>query len=472
MTKIETDICIIGAGSGGLSLAAGAAQMGARVVLLEGGEMGGDCLNYGCVPSKALIAAGKHAQAMRTGRAYGVTPVDPDIDYAAAMAHVQNAIDTIAPHDSQERFEGFGVHVIRAYGKFVSENEVEAGEARISARRFVIATGSRPFVPPIDGLADIPFLTNETLFEQRERPEHLLILGAGPIGLEMAQAHIRLGSKVTVVEAMTALGQEDPEMIAPILEGLRSEGVVIRENTAVEHVSGADGQITLHSSTGDISGSHLLVATGRSANTDRLGLDLAGIKHDRRGVIVDASLRSSNRKVYAIGDAAAGLPRFTHVAGYHAGVIARSILFGLPARAGQGHLPRSIYTDPEFAHVGMTEAEARRAHGGALEVIRFPYAESDRAVAEGATGGLIKLMVWRGRPVGVSITGAQAGEMIAPWSLMIANRLKMKAMAGTVLPYPTLAEIGKRAAGAYFSPRLFDSALVKKIVGFVQRRIP
>ncbi|MDV7142569.1 FAD-dependent oxidoreductase [Tropicimonas sp. TH_r6] len=472
MDRIETDLCIIGAGSGGLSLAAGAVQMGARVVLIEGGEMGGDCLNYGCVPSKALISAGKRAQAMRSGHRFGVAPVDPQVDFEAAIDHVRSAIETIAPHDSQERFEGLGVHVIRDWARFTGPDEVVAGDTRIRARRFVVATGSRPFVPPIAGLDEVPFLTNETLFEQRTRPDHLLILGAGPIGLEMAQAHHRLGCEVTVLEAMSALGTEDPEMAAVVLARLREEGIEIRENCAAEAVQAVDGGIVLETASGRISGSHLLVATGRSPNLERLDLESAGVEYTRRGVTVDDALRSSNRRIYAIGDAAAGQMNFTHVAGYHAGVLARSLLFGLPAKAQDAHIPRAIYTDPELAQVGLTEAQAQARYGARLEVVRFAYAESDRAIAEGATEGLIKVMIHRGRPVGVSIAGAQAGEMIAPWALMIANGLKMKAMANTVLPYPTLAEIGKRAAGAYFSPQLFGSETVKRLVRFVQRRIP
>ncbi len=471
MERITADICVVGAGSGGLSVAAGASQMGAQVVLLEGGEMGGDCLNYGCVPSKALIAAGKHAHAMRSGRSFGVTPVDPEIDYAAAKDHVRGAIDTIAPHDSQERFEGFGVRVLRDFGRFLSPTEMQAGDTVITARRFVIATGSRPFVPPIEGLADTPFWTNETIFDLRERPDHLVIVGGGPIGLEMAQAHMRLGCRVTVIEAMAALGKDDPEMAAIVLERLRAEGVEIRERTLVERV-GIDGDgIVIDTTGGTIRGSHLLVAAGRTPNVETLALDRAGIAHDRRGITVDDGLRTTNRKVYAIGDVA-GQMQFTHVAGYHAGVIARSILFGLPARASQGHIPWATYTDPELAQIGLTESEARKTHGDRLEVIRFPFADSDRAITEGLTAGLIKVMVHRGRPVGVSIAGAQAGELIGTWALIMANGLKMKALANTVLPYPTLGEINKRAAGAYFSPRLFDSPMVKKVVGFVQRHIP
>ncbi|MFD0980555.1 dihydrolipoyl dehydrogenase family protein [Tropicimonas aquimaris] len=471
MDRIETDICIIGAGSGGLSLAAGAAQMGARVVLIEAGEMGGDCLNFGCVPSKSLISAAKHAHGMRSGAAFGVASVEPVIDYAAAMGHVRGAIETIAPHDSQERFEGLGVTVLRDRARFVSESEVEAGPHRITARRFVVATGSRPLVPPIDGLADVPFLTNETLFEQRERPEHLIIIGGGPIGLEMAQAHRRLGCRVTVIEAMRALGREDPELAAIALDRLRAEGIEILEDTKVEKVTGSAGDITVHSGEAAITGTHLLVAAGRSPTTEGLGLDAAGVAFEKTGIKVDDALRSSNRRVYAIGDVA-GRQQFTHVANYHAGVIARSILFGLPAKASDSHIPHATYTDPELAQVGLTEAEARDRHGDALEVIRFSYDQNDRAIAEGRTTGLVKVMVHKGRPVGAAIVGPQAGELIGTWAMILANGLKMKALTNTVLPYPTLSEVNKRVAGAYFSPRLFDSPWVKKVVGFIQRHVP
>jgi pyruvate/2-oxoglutarate dehydrogenase complex dihydrolipoamide dehydrogenase (E3) component len=472
MNRIKTDVCVIGAGSGGLSVAAGAVQMGAKVVLIEGHKMGGDCLNYGCVPSKALIAAGKQAHAMSTGEAYGVTPVTPEVSYAAAKDHVQHAIDTIAPHDSQDRFEGLGVHVIREFGRFISPREVQAGDTVIQARRFVIATGSSPFVPPIPGIDTVPYETNETIFDLREKPEHLIVIGGGPIGLEMAQAHVRLGSKVTVLEGQTALGKDDPELAAIVLDRLRGEGIEIVEGAAAARLRKLDGGgIEVVTSDGQtFTGSHLLMAVGRKVNLDRLDLDKAGIAHDR-AVQVDARLRTTNRRVYAIGDAAGGL-MFTHVAGYHAGVIIRSMLFGLPAKARTDHLPWTTYTDPELAQVGLTEAEARDRHGSKLEVVRFDYAGNDRAIAEGKTTGRIKVMVVGGRPVGASIAGAQAGELIGLWALVIANRLKMSAVANMVAPYPTLTEVSKRAAGAYFSPRLFDSPVVRRVVGLVQRVLP
>ncbi|MEM1388266.1 MAG: FAD-dependent oxidoreductase, partial [Pseudomonadota bacterium] len=366
MERIKTDICVIGAGSAGLSVAAGAVQMGAKVVLLEGHKMGGDCLNYGCVPSKALIAAGKHAHGMASGGPFGVAPAEAKVDYAAAKDHVHHAIDTIAPVDSQERFEGLGVHVIREFGRFISKTEVQAGDTVITARRFVIATGSSPMVPPIPGLADVPFLTNESLFDLRDHPKHLIVIGGGPIGMEMAQAHVRLGSKVTVIEASKALAKDDPELAAVVLDNLRAEGVEILEDTPAESVEHKAGNITVKTPQGDITGTHILVAVGRVVNIDKLDLKAGGIAH-KRAVKVDDSLRSvTNKRVYAIGDAAGGL-QFTHVAGYHASVIIRSMLFGLPSKARKDHIPWVTYTDPEMAQVGLTEAQARKEYGAKLE---------------------------------------------------------------------------------------------------------
>ncbi len=472
MKRIKTDVLIIGAGSGGLSVAAGAVQMGADVTLLEGHKMGGDCLNYGCVPSKALIATGKAAHGQTHAAQYGVANAPGTVDYAAAKDHVADVIAQIAPVDSVERFEGLGVRVIEEYGRFISETEVQAGDAVISARRIVIATGSSPFVPPISGLDQVPYETNETLFELREKPAHLLIVGGGPIGMEMAQSHIRMGCKVTVIEGATALGKDDPELAEIVLQSLRDEGVVIEEGAKVSEVRGKAGAIEVLAEDGrSFKGSHLLVAVGRKANTDKLDLEKAGIEPIRNGIKVDDALRTTNRKVYAIGDVAGGL-QFTHVAGYHAGVIIRSMLFGLPSKAKTSHIPWVTYTDPELAQIGPTEAEARAQHGDALTVARFDYDENDRAIAFGKTAGFIKVMVVNCKPVGATIVGEAAGELIGTWALAIANGLKMSAVAAMVAPYPTLGEINKRAAGAYFSPKLFDNPTVKRVVGFVQRYLP
>lgn len=472
MERIDTDICVIGGGSGGLSVAAGAAQLGVRVVLIEGHKMGGDCLNYGCVPSKALLAAGKAAQAQRGGAAFGIMPARPQVDFAAAKDHVRRVIAAIEPHDSAARFQGLGVRVIAGWGRFVSKSDVQVGDAVIRARRFVIATGSRPMVPPIPGLDGVPYLTNETIFDLTDAPGHLLIVGGGPIGLEMAQAHRRLGCGVTVIEGARALGREDPDAAALVLAALRAEGVEIIEGATVERIAGRPGAVEVQVRGGTaFVGTHLLMAVGRTPNLERLDLGVAGIAATRAGVTVDAGLRTTNRRVYAVGDAA-GLGQFTHLAGYHGGLVIRSALFGLRIRARADHIPRATYTDPELAQVGLTESEARAAHGAALTVVRLGFDANDRAQTEGRTAGLIKVMVVKGRPVGATLAGAQSGEQIGLWALMIANRLKLSALAGTVFPYPTLSELSKRAAGAYFAPKLFDNAFVRRAVGLVQRFIP
>ena len=470
MNRIKTDICILGAGSGGLSVAAGAVQMGAKVVLLEGGKMGGDCLNYGCVPSKAMIAAGHHAHAMREAGAFGIAPVEPHVDYAAVKDHVVGVIAAIAPHDSVERFEGMGVQVIREYGTFLSGTEVQAGDTVIEARRFVIATGSSPLVPPIEGLADVPYLTNETIFDLRETPERLIIIGGGPIGMELAQAHVRLGVPVTVLEGDKALGKDDPELVAIALDRIRGEGVAIEEGFKVTRVTG-EGGVTVQSEDGRaVRGSHLLVAVGRKANVTGLGLDKAGVEHDR-AIKVDAGLRTSNRRIYAIGDVTGGL-QFTHKAGYDAGVIIRSMLFGLPSKVRTDHIPWATYTDPEIAQIGLTEAQAREAHGDGVEVLRFQFDQNDRAQAERRTEGLIKVMVVKGKPVGASVVGLRAGELIQPYALAIANGMKISALTSMVSPYPTMTEVTKRAAGQYYVPRLFQNDTVKKVVRFTQKYLP
>lgn len=471
MARIETDICVIGAGPGGLSVAAGAVQMGARVVLIEAGEMGGDCLNAGCVPSKALIAAAKAAEAQRRGFR-GVAAVEPQVDFAAVKDHVAAVIAQIAPVDSQERFEGLGCTVIRAFARFTGPREVQAGDALIRARRFVIATGSRPLMPPIQGVDNVPCLTNETIFALRERPRHLIVIGGGPIGVEMAQAHRRLGCEVTVVEAARVLGREDPELVALVIKALQAEGIAFVEGQPVVRLAGEPGAVAVTLGDGrQIAGTHLLMAAGRKVALDGLNLEAAGVAYTASGVSVDARLRSSNRRIYAVGDAAGG-QQFTHIAGWHAGIVIRQAVLGLPANADPRALPRVTFTDPELAQVGLTEAEARAAHGNALTVLRADLAHNDRAQTEDRATGLIKIMVVRGRPVGASIAGPQAGELIGLWALAISARLKMSAIAGMVAPYPTLGEVSKRAASAYFSPKLFDNPTLKHLVRFVQRWIP
>ncbi|MCA0042468.1 dihydrolipoyl dehydrogenase family protein [Celeribacter litoreus] len=457
MREISTDLCVIGAGSGGLSVAAGAVQMGAKVVLIEKGEMGGDCLNFGCVPSKSLLHASATGQRFKEG-----------------MAHVRSSIETIAPHDSQERFEGLGCTVIRAEACFTGPRSLIAGNVSVSARRFIVATGSRPRIPDIDGLGDVPYLTNETIWSLSDLPEHLLIIGGGPIGMEMAQAFRRFGGEVTVVTPHAILGREDAEAVGVVRGALASEGIHLREGARPVRAAldGENIQLTLESGE-RISGSHLLIATGRSANVEGLGFDAAGVEVDPDGIVTGPNLRTSNRAIYALGDVRSGQRRFTHVAGDQAGLIVRQVLFGLPAKLKEAHLPHATYTDPELAQVGLTEAAAKDLYGEKLEVYRVDYSGNDRAIATVRAGhGFLKLMVLKGRPVGVTIVGPDAGELIALWSLAISAKLKMSQIAGMVAPYPTLAELNKRAASAYFTPRLFENRKVNWIVRLIQKLVP
>lgn len=469
--RLDLDVCVIGAGSAGLVVAAGAAQLGFRVALVERGKMGGDCLNYGCVPSKSLIAAAGAAQAMRIAGRFGVRAQTPAIDFGAVIDHVHGVIAAIEPNDSVERFEGLGVRVIRTTARFVARDEVAAGDIAIRARRFVLATGSRPVAPPIPGLADVPYLTNETLFDNRVLPEHLLVIGGGAVGLEMAQAHRRLGARVTVLEAGGLMGKDDPELVAVVRRRLVDEGATIHEHARILRIEREGAQIAVVLDAGDaprVVGSHLLVAAGRAPNIEDLGLEAAGIKTSRKGITVDKALRTTNRRVYAIGDVN-GLAPFTHMAGAQGALVIRHALFRLPVNVHALTLPWCTYTDPELAQVGLTEAQARAAHGDAVRIVRWPLRDNDRAQAERETDGLVKVITdRRGRILGAGIAGARAGELIQVWCLALARRLKIGAVAQMVVPYPTLGEINKRAAGAWYSDWLF-SPRTRRIAGWLFR---
>ncbi|MBB3897748.1 dihydrolipoyl dehydrogenase family protein [Roseococcus suduntuyensis] len=473
---LHTDICVIGAGSGGLSVAAGAVQMGASVVLIEKGEMGGDCLNTGCVPSKSLIAAAHAAHAARQAGRFGIHLPPPEVEFAGVHRHIHGVIASIAPHDSVERFEGLGCTVIRAEARFTAPDRLEAGGQVVRARRFVIATGSRAAVPPIPGLDRVPHLTNESVFDLKDRPDHLVVMGGGPIGVEMAQAFRRLGSAVTVLERATILPRDEPEAVALLRGHLLAEGVTIEEGAQVAALHpGAEGQgleveFDQAGRRRTLRASHLLVAAGRQPNIENLGLEAAGVDHTPRGITVDGGLRTSNRRILAVGDVAGG-PQFTHVAGYHAGIVIRRALFGLPAKADYRALPWVTYTDPELAHVGMGEAEAREA-GEAVTVLTESLSGNDRARAEGAGEGLAKIVLGaRGRILGATILAPRAGEMIGLWGLAIQKRLKVGDVAQMMAPYPTMSEISKRAAGSHYTPSLF-SARTRFLVGLIQRVLP
>jgi pyruvate/2-oxoglutarate dehydrogenase complex dihydrolipoamide dehydrogenase (E3) component len=468
---LTPDICVIGAGSGGLSVAAAAAAFGVSVVLIEKDRMGGDCLNTGCVPSKSLIAAAKHARAIIQARAFGISARVSGVDFAAVHRHIHDVIAGIAPNDSRERFTGLGVRVIAGDARFRDAETVTVGdEFEIKARRFVIATGSSPSLPTVPGIKETPYLTNETVFDLTILPSHLIIMGAGPLGLELAQAFRRLGAEVTVLDVAQALAREDEECAAIVLDALAEEGVDLRANVAVARVEARDGgvKVAVRTEGGEesIMGSHLLLATGRRPNTDGLGLERAGIRYDGGGILVDKRLKTANRRVYAIGDVAGGA-QFTHLAGYHAGLVIRNALFRLPVKMNEDIIPRVTFTDPELAHVGLREADAR-ARRMRFKVLRWPYHENDRARAERQTRGHIKVITSRrGRILGATIVGANAGELIATWALAVSERLHVRTLAGMVIPYPTLAEVGKRAAMTYFLPGA-RSPVAQRLITFLR----
>ncbi|MBK1623118.1 dihydrolipoyl dehydrogenase family protein [Afifella marina] len=455
--EIKTDICVIGAGSAGLTLAAAASAFDVPTVLIETGRMGGDCLNYGCVPSKALIAAARHVAHLREAPAFGIKAGSADVDFAAVHAHIRSVIAAIAPNDSQERFTGLGVRVIRERASFLDRRAVIAGETRISARRFVIATGSSPQVPDIEGLDGLDYLTNESLFDLTKLPTHLIVIGGGPVGMEMAQAFRRLGSEVSVLERGHVLSHDDPELSDHVRRRLVAEGVTIHEETEISRVArrGRYG-VRVHIRKADgseeaVDGTQILIATGRRPNVGRLDLDKAGVDFDETGIKVGADLRTRNRRVYAVGDVTGG-PNFTHWAGYEAGLVLRPLLFRIGARPKPDLLPWVTYTDPELAHVGLTLQEAERRHRH-VRVLRWPVAENDRARAERQTEGLIRLVTTRrGRLLGVDIVARNAGEMIAPYALALSKRLNVRDMMGMILPYPTVSEVGKRAATSFYAP--------------------
>ena len=454
MTELAPDLCVIGAGSGGLAVAAGAVQLGASVVLVERGRMGGDCLNYGCVPSKSLLAVSRLVTAWRRGAELGIGCSPPQINFAAVADSVERVIARIAPNDSVERFEGLGVRVIAAEARFVDRRTIRAGDSTIRPRRFVVATGSSPVVPPIPGLDRVPFFTNETVFANRTAPSHLIVIGGGPVGIELAQAHRGLGAAVTVIDAGPLLPHDDPELVALLTQHLAEDGIALKPSVVVAGIEQAGSQITVSLTTGErITGSHLLVAAGRRPNLAALDLPAAGIAATPAGITVDARLRTTNRRAFAIGDAAGG-PQFTHIALYHAGIVIRNALFRLPARVDYRALPWVTYTDPELAHAGMSEAAASAL--ASVRVLRWSFAENDRAHTERDTAGEVKIVTdRRGHILGATILGAAAGDLILPWALAISQKLKIGAMANLIVPYPTRGEAGKRAAGSFFTPVLF-----------------
>ena len=474
-TQYDVDICIIGAGSGGLSVASGAAQLGRSVVLFEAEEMGGDCLNYGCVPSKALIAAGKHAHAFSTGSEFGVKPSKPEINFTTVKKHIQGVIDHIAPVDSQERFEGLGCTVIRERARFKDATTVESDTTEVKAKRFVIATGSRASAPPIPGLSDVPYLTNETIFSVKTQPKKLLIIGAGPIGLELGQSFLRLGSKVAIVDIAAPLGRSEPEHASFLVDALRDEGIEFYTPAKTKKIRKTKTGVAIDFEDGtSLTGSHLLVAAGRAPAIKDLNLEAAGIDYDRGGVLVSDALRSSNKRVYVAGDAAKGMGGLTHAAGFHAGQLIRNFYFSPPyigdmlSSAKTDRMPAAIYTAPELASIGLTEAAAKEA-GHNVRCVSWDFEENDRAIAERSDKGHVKIVATtKGKILGASIVADGAGELLHMISIAMTNKVKISGLAQIISPYPTRSEAVKRAASSWYTDALFSDK-TRKIAGFLTK---
>ena len=455
--KIKTDLLVIGAGAGGLSVAAGAAQLGIKVVLLEGDKMGGDCLNYGCVPSKALISSSSQKKPKQ---------------FREAMSFVKETIKEIEPHDSEERFCSLGVNVIREFGRFVDKKTVAAGDYEIQSRRIVIATGVHTPVPKISGLSDVHYYTNQSIFDLEQKPEHLLILGGGPVGVELAQAFTRLGIKVTVFEKQKILSNFNREQVELLRSNLEHDGVNLKEEASIKDVSQVGNKLTIQLENSDkITGSHLLVATGKKPNLQNLNLQAAGINFSNIGIETDQYLRTNNKKIYAIGDVAQ-FENFTNVANYHAGIVLKSITTGLKTKVQKGTQPRVIYTTPEIGSVGLSKDQATKKYGDKLKTSRVNFSENDRAITDNKKLGWIEIYIYRNLVVGASVVGIGAGELLNFWSLIISNRISIYKVSSTSFAYPTLGEVNKRLVTNYIGPKFFNNLWVRLVVRLAQRFLP
>jgi len=467
---LTPDLCVIGAGTAGLSLATAAAAFGVSVVLIERDRIGGD---IGSTATTALVAAGAAAHAIREGGRFGVTAGEPEIDYARVHDHVQRALAAAAPNVSSERMTALGAIVLRGEGRFVSRSTVAVGEQRIKARRFVIATGANSAAPSIPGLGDVPCLTAATLAGLTRRPERLLVLGGSATGAALAQAMRRLGAGVALIASNRLLSGEDPEAVAILRRALLREGIVLHEQAQLLRARSVRNgvRLTFAGAEGDaeqtIEGTHLLIATEPRPAIEALDLELAGIAHGPDGVKVDRGLRSTSRRVYAIGGCT-GAPGGGQVGEEHARLVLRNALFRLPGRFEPAAVPHVALTRPELARVGLSEDEAR-SHAGAIRVLRWPYAESERGQAQRESDGFVKVVTnARGRVLGVSIVGAEAGELIATWSLAIRAGMTASEMAQLVMPHPAFSEISKRVATSFLVPMATKPGL-RRLIGFLRR---
>ncbi|MBW2622298.1 MAG: FAD-dependent oxidoreductase [Deltaproteobacteria bacterium] len=473
MTAYDFDIGVIGGGAAGLTVAAGSAQFGAKTYLVEAEkELGGDCLHFGCVPSKTLIKTAHVYHMMKTGRDFGLPDTDPGpVDFRRVARRIQSVINTIQKHDSEERFCGLGIKVESGRPVFQDEYSVRVNNATVSAKNWVIATGSSASIPPVPGLDDISYLTNKDIFSLNRLPASLVILGAGPIAVEMAQAFSRLGSKVDVVQRSgQILSKEDKDMADQVMEVLASEGVTFHLNTSVLGVSEQDSRKEVVVKTGDqepysLKAEEILVALGRTSNLEGLGLDKAGIEFSPKGLQVDKRLRTVQKHIYGAGDVT-GVYQFTHAAGYEGGIVVSSAILHLPRKADYTLMPWCTFTGPELAGIGMNEKQAETA-GIEYSVWTEEFADNDRFLAEGESVGRLKMVLdEHEKLIGVQILGPRAGELINEWVAVMAGKVKLSTLASAVHPYPTLGEINKRVAGAFFSPKIYSDTVKKGLKFF------
>jgi len=444
--SVEYDLVVIGGGSAGLLVAGIAASLKAKVALIERDRLGGDCLWYGCVPSKSLIHASRMAYEVKHAGRFGVYCQNHEIDFAKAIGHVQGVISTIQPHDSPERFAELGVEVIFGSGEFIDRQTFKVNNRSLKARAFVIATGSRPAIPPIPGLKEAGYLTNEEVFSITQLPKSMAVIGGGPIGCELGQAFSRLGSQVTIIVSRDRLlHKEDPEAVAVVHKQFQSEGIRVLLQTRAERVEIADGKKYVWAAAEKIAVDEILVATGRQPNVESLNLDAAGVKLGKRGIEVNSKLQTTNPRIYACGDVIGGY-QFTHVAGYQANIALKNALFLPVIKADYRVIPWATFTDPELARVGLTEQEARERYGNDIYVVKQGFDEVDRAQAEAATAGFAKIITKRnGQILGAHLVGPSTGELIHEIILAMSHKLKLSALGGIHI-YPTLAEVNSKVA--------------------------
>ena len=443
---VDYDIVIIGGGSGGLVIASAAAQLKAKVALVEKDRLGGDCLWYGCVPSKSLIHAARVAHEVKNGSRFGIYTNTPKINFAEANGHVAKVIKAIEPHDSPERFRGLGVEVIFGSGQFTDRETFEVNGRQLKARAFVISTGSRAAIPPVPGLKEAGYLTNEEVFSLQERPNSLAVIGAGPIGCELGQSFYRLGSEVTIIASRDQImPKEDPEAAAVVQQEMEAEGISILTKARVKSVEVVNGKKVVQAGEHEVAVDEILVSAGRSPNVDSLNLEAAGVEYDKKGIKVNEKLQTTNPRIYGCGDVIGGY-QFTHVAGYEAVVALTNALFFPFSKIKYEVIPWATFTDPELARVGMDEKQARERYGDDVCVLKQDFAGVDRAQAEAATAGFAKIITRNnGQILGAHIVGPSAGELIHEIVLAMSNKLKVSALTG-IHVYPTLSEINSKAA--------------------------